>query len=120
MWLRYTIDYLQQSTIHGLRYLSEGKCLEKFGWLIVIIVSSSFAGYMIYQTVEENNREPVLTTVETTSVQNVPFPAITIRADSRLVHLKSKALVSTLIQLLPNVYFSAEQIHGDLLKRLSI
>ena len=83
MWLSYTIDYLQQSTIHGLRYLSEGKCLEKFGWLIVIIVSSSFAGYMIYQTVEENNREPVLTTVETTSVQSVPFPAITIRADAR-------------------------------------
>ena len=83
MWLDHTRNYLEQSTIHGLRYLSEGKIFEKLIWLIIIIVSSSFAGYMINATIEENENEPVLTNVETTSVQNVPFPAITIRADTR-------------------------------------
>ena len=38
---------------------------------------------MINVTIEENENEPVITNVETTSVQNVPFPAITIRADTR-------------------------------------
>ena len=80
------VEYLEQTTIHGLRYLSEGKDLvEKFVWLIVVVISFSIAGYLIYVTIQENESEPVLTTIETGLAKNVPFPAITIRADERYV-----------------------------------
>ena len=77
-------DYLEQSSIHGLRYLSEGRnILEKLIWLILILVSLSLACHWIQITVDENESEPVLTTMETTTIGDIPFPAITIKADDR-------------------------------------
>ena len=83
-WLHSLFEYFEQTTIHGLRYLSEGRGLvEKLIWLIVILVSFGFAAYLIYQTVDDNESEPVLTNIETALIKDVPFPAITVRADDR-------------------------------------
>ena len=77
-------EYLVESSIHGLRYLAEGRnVLEKVGWSLIILISLYFAGTMISTSIEDNEKEPILTTIETTSIQNVPFPAITIGADGR-------------------------------------
>ena len=82
--LRCLKEYLEQTTIHGLRYLSEGKSIfEKLVWFLVISISFSFAGFYIHTTVKDNEYEPVLTTIETATIKDVPFPAITIRADDR-------------------------------------
>ena len=77
------VQYLEETTIHGLRYLSVGRGLEKFVWFIVIAISFSIAGYLIQTTIQENENEPVLTNIETALAKEVPFPAITIRADTR-------------------------------------
>ena len=39
---------------------------------------------MISTSIQDNNEEPILTTIETTSIVNAPFPAITIAADDRV------------------------------------
>ena len=78
------IQYLEETTIHGLRYLSVGRNFaEKSVWLIGIAISFSFAGYLIQTTIDQAESEPVLTTIETGLVKDVPFPAVTIRADER-------------------------------------
>ena len=78
------VQYLEETTIHGLRYLSVGKdFVEKFVWFVVIAISFSIAGYLIQTTIKENENEPVLTTIETGLAKDVPFPAVTIRADER-------------------------------------
>ena len=77
-------EYLEESSIHGLRYLAEGRnVVEKVGWTLIILISLYFAGKMISTSIEDNEKKPILTTIETTSIQNVPFPAITIGADGR-------------------------------------
>ena len=63
------VQYLEETTIHGLRYLSVGRGLEKFVWFIVIAISFSIAGYLIQTTIQENENEPVLT--KTLKVQKV-------------------------------------------------
>ena len=78
-------QYLARATIHGLVYISECKdVFEKFVWFVVVMLSFIFASHMIYTSISETEKEPILTTLETTSVQDVPFPAITIRGDYRL------------------------------------
>ena len=73
------ITYLLTTTIHGLRYLHDGRNLfEKLIWLIIIGASFSGAIWFIVHGLKEANEEPILTTLETTAVQNVPIPAITI------------------------------------------
>ena len=76
--------YFVESSIHGLRYLVDGKNLvEKLCWCLIIVISLYLAGTMISTSIEENEREPILTTIETSSIINVPFPAITVAADGR-------------------------------------
>ena len=68
---RETVDqYLQTTSIHGLLYLSECKQFgEKLIWFIVVSIALFFAGVMICTTIDEGNRNPLLTTLETTSVR---------------------------------------------------
>jgi hypothetical protein len=74
--------YLEETTIHGFRYLSQGRnWLEKFVWFVVIVGSFSLSTYLIAVNIQEHYVDPMLTTIDTTSVKNVPFPAITIRGD---------------------------------------
>ena len=78
-------NYFVESSIHGLRYLVEGKnWIEKVCWFFIVVVSLFFAGWMITTSFEENRKEPILTTIEPTSIENAPFPAITIAADDRV------------------------------------
>ena len=73
-------EYLEVTTIHGLRYLMECKSIiEKLFWLLIICFSFGYATHIIQSFFADNDREPILTTIQTGSVQDVPFPAITIR-----------------------------------------
>ena len=73
-------EYLEVTTIHGLRYLMECKTImEKLFWLLIICLSFGYSTYIIQSFFDENESKPILTTIETSLVQDVPFPAITIR-----------------------------------------
>ena len=112
-------DYLEQSSIHGLRYLSEGRnFLEKFIWFTLIVVSLCFAGHLIKTTIEENEAEPVLTTIETATIEDVPFPAITIGSDERYKRTDILIICTFDDKNTLNTYLS-ELILGDLWKPFS-
>ena len=77
-------EYFSETSVHGLRYLVDGKnILEKVCWSLVVMVSLYFAGSMILTSIEDNEKAPILTTIETISFEDVPFPAVTIAADER-------------------------------------
>ena len=73
------IEFLVTTPIHGFRHLHVGKNLfEKIIWTIVLIVSFSVAIFMIRSSLKDAEENPILTTIETTNIAKVPFPAITI------------------------------------------
>ncbi len=62
------------------RYVVESQNLcYKLLWLAILVVSFSCSATMIAKGLQESYDEPILTTIETTDVKNVPFPAITIK-----------------------------------------
>ena len=53
--------------------------MEKVFWFIIICFSFGYSIHTIQSFFVANDREPILTTIGTSRVQEVPFPAITIR-----------------------------------------
>ena len=49
MFLNHLSSYLQETTVHGFRYLAESTSthLEKLFWLIAVASSFSVAAYMV-------------------------------------------------------------------------
>ena len=73
-------EYLGMTSIHGLRYLRDSRnIVEKVSWLIIICMSFGFCFHIIQSHFSDIDKKPILTTVEMVSVQEVPFPAVTIR-----------------------------------------
>ena len=73
-------EYLGMTSIHGLRYLMDSRnIVEKASWLIIICMSFGFCFHIIQSHFSDIDKKPILTTVEMVSVQEVPFPAVTIR-----------------------------------------
>ena len=89
-------EYLEVTTIHGLRYLMECRnIVEKGFWLLIICFCFGFAAHLIQSFFVDNDREPILTTIGTSRVQEVPFPAITIRHSLHQISELASYLVST-------------------------
>ena len=77
--------YLVTTTIHGCRYLYEGRnWIEKLSWMLIIGLSFSCSIYTISHSITEANKEPILTTLHTTKIKEVPFPAVTIGGDANV------------------------------------
>lgn len=73
--------YLRETTVHGVRYVAEGKnFFERLFWIGFITAGFISSGYMLTQSMNESYYNPILTTIDTTSVKNVPFPAVTVDA----------------------------------------
>ena len=73
-------EYLGMTSIHGLRYLRDSRnIVEKVSWFMTICMSFGFCVHIIQSHFSDIDKKPILTTVEMVSVQEVPFPAVTIR-----------------------------------------
>ena len=74
--------YLVTTTIHGFRYLYEGRdWAEKICWAVILCLSLIGSVWTISHSFNEAAKEPILTTLHTTKIENVPFPAVTIGGD---------------------------------------
>ena len=65
-------QYLRETTVHGFRYLIEGRNLCEIAvWIVVITFcfTLTFAG--IYTSISESYKNPILTSVQTTQIQDV-------------------------------------------------
>ena len=70
--------YLENSTVHGLSYISSTRRLWRLFWILVVIGGFSGAVYLIYLSFQSWNESPVKTTIETLPISEVIFPKITI------------------------------------------
>ena len=69
--------FLGRTSIHGLSYLTkdETKC-SRFIWTIIVLTASTLASYLLYNTVFGFEEHYTSTTLETRSIQDFPFPAV--------------------------------------------
>ena len=75
------MDYFSETTVHGFRYIVEGRnILERLVWLIFIVFGFGYSFYVIWQALDYWATHPVETTMDQVGVpiQELPFPAITI------------------------------------------
>ena len=71
--------FAEETSIHGFTYLSRSHHLRsKIIWTAFLAVAFSSAAIMIGQNFEDTASHPLSTTLDTVSVTQVPFPAITI------------------------------------------
>ncbi|XP_045487114.1 pickpocket protein 28-like [Pieris rapae] len=75
-------DYLQTSTLHGLRYIGEKKLtwLERFFWLTAFLCSIVCAGFFILNVYAKWRKSPMIVSInpEDMPLNKLPFPALTI------------------------------------------
>ena len=74
-------EYFESTSIHGFSHLRASKTfLGRLLWILIIGSCFSLAALLICESIEEANDNPILTNIETVSVQDIPFPAVTINA----------------------------------------
>ena len=74
-------EYFRDTTIHGLRYIIEGRNVyEKILWTLLVVTAFTKGGSIIVQTYITWDDEPLQTTIDKMAVPitELPFPAITI------------------------------------------
>ncbi len=79
--------YFSNSTIHGLGYLSSGNrrtrgsfVLQVFYWLAALVAAYGVAIAIVRRSFQEAQDFPIITTVDSISIKDIPFPAITLDA----------------------------------------
>ena len=63
--------FLESSTIHGLTYIATSRKWMRLFWITVVIAGFTGAGYMIYQSFQDWEENPVKTTEETLPITEI-------------------------------------------------
>ena len=71
-------NFLESSTIHGLTYISSTRKLVRLFWIFVVITGFSAASFMIYQSFQAWEENPVSTNIETLPITEITFPKVTV------------------------------------------
>ncbi len=72
-------EYLQNSTLHGFKYVAEGRgFLERLAWVGLIATAFLAASLITVTTMRETSDNPFMTTMEQMPVGEVPFPAVSL------------------------------------------
>ncbi len=74
-----TVSLAQCLMPSKLRYIVEGKTLlERLLWALVLTLAAAYTALSISKSLEEARANPIVTSVESVSVQELPFPAVSI------------------------------------------
>ncbi len=74
-------EYFQQTTVHGIRYVVDGETIiERLVWVLTMAIAFACAAYLTYSSVVEAEEHPIATTTEVLTINNIPFPAVTVAA----------------------------------------
>ena len=74
-------EYCNSTSIHGLAYLkSSPTFIEKLLWALIIIACLLLATLLIIAHFQDADENPIMTNIQTISVQDIPFPAVTINS----------------------------------------
>ena len=74
--------FLRESSIHGLSYVAQrrGGKFQSTIWTVAVLLAFALAIFLVRRSLSEARDFPIITTVESVSVREVPFPAVTINA----------------------------------------
>ena len=71
-------NFFTSTSIHGFPYISNtNERSTRIIWSIILFLGFGAATFFLYETIGGFNEKYVTTTVETRSIQDYPFPAIT-------------------------------------------
>ena len=76
--MEYLNTFFESSTIHGVSYLASTRKLHRLFWIFVVFAGFSGAGYLIQQSFQVWQDNPITTTIETRPISEVTFPLITV------------------------------------------
>ena len=77
--LRQINDFFETTTIHGFVYISNSQLKStRIVWAVAVLIAFGGASYFLYETIDGFSDKYVSTTIETRSIQEFPFPAVTI------------------------------------------
>jgi hypothetical protein len=79
----YFYQYCKSSTIHGFQYLTKREDTswpDRLIWALILMISISICAFLLNDLNEDWKRNPVVTTIESTSLPlgEIPYPAVTI------------------------------------------
>ena len=70
-------QFFDTTTVHGFFYLNHKNAATRLLWAFLLLVSLGTASKMIQETLQNADRNPIITTMDTINIREVPFPAIT-------------------------------------------
>ena len=72
-------EFLEQSTIHGLVYISNAPSkLSKVFWFLIVVTGFSCAAYLINSSYVDWQSSPIATAISTHPISDLDFPIVTI------------------------------------------
>ena len=72
-------EFLEQSTIHGLVYISSAPSkFSKAFWFLIVLTGFSCAAYLINSSYADWQASPIATAISTHPISEVDFPTVTI------------------------------------------
>ena len=71
-------NFSEATTVHGFAYLSKGQRRStRIIWSLIVLGAAVVAGYFLYSTIKGFDENYTSTTIETRSIKEYPFPAVT-------------------------------------------
>ena len=75
------LGYFSQTTVHGFKYVVQGRNIfERIIWILFIVSGFMYSSWQIYKALRHWETHPVETTIDKIGVpvKELPFPAITV------------------------------------------
>ena len=71
-------DFFASTSIHGFPYISDTHSKStRIIWTVIVVGGFGITSYFLYNTVDGFSEKHISTTVETRSIKDYPFPAVT-------------------------------------------
>ncbi len=72
-----------------IRYVVEGQSfIEKLSWVVVVAFSIGYSAILVQRSLHEASLNPIDTSVESVHVEDMVFPAVTIRPGMKNHHYR--------------------------------
>ena len=71
-------DFLESSSINGLNHIANSSKLVKLFWILIVAQGFVISTYLIYESFENWEENPVRTTVSTAPISELKFPTVTV------------------------------------------
>ena len=89
-------EFFSSTSIHGFSYISNKQSRStRIIWTLIVLAVFGVASYLVYQTLSGFKTKFVSTTIETKSIKEYPFPAVTFHpGDYNSEHTLLKTLLN--------------------------